>query len=152
MTGTATRATPQRYVVGFMLERPSERVLLVRKKKPTWQAGLLNGVGGAVEMGETPLSAMCREWSEETGSPSPIHWRHFARMTSPRTIVDCFAAECNHLTRESGFNDAGEPLATVHLSKIGRRRDCIRNLKWLLPLAFDDPNHQFIIAEFSNDD
>jgi len=148
--GEPSKAT--QYVIGFLLERPSERVLLVRKNKPTWQRGLLNGIGGKIEPNETPMAAMHREWAEEVGDGKMLPWRYFAQMTSSRSLIDCYAAECNHLPRDSGFNDVGEEFATVHLSEIGLRRDCIRNLKWLLPLAFDDPHHQFIVAEFDNDD
>lgn len=134
------------YVVGFLLERPSERVLLVRKNKPSWQRGLLNGIGGKIEVDEDAHQAMEREWDEEIDG-SRYEWRKFAFMTSPHTVVHCFAAETNHLPRDAGINDVGEELVTVHLSEIGKHRDCIRNLHWLLPLAFDDPYHQFVIAE-----
>ena len=39
------------YVVGFMLETLSDRVIVIRKQKPLWQSGLLNGVGGKIEAG-----------------------------------------------------------------------------------------------------
>jgi 8-oxo-dGTP diphosphatase len=138
---------PAQYVVGFLLERSSERVLLVRKNRPSWQYGLLNGVGGHVELGETPERAMEREWTEEIGPGAVKEWRSFATMRSHRSIIHCFAGECNRLPHDSGYNDVGETLVAVRLSGIGLRRDCIRNLKWLLPLAFDDPNHQFVTAE-----
>lgn len=140
---------PQRYCVGFLLERPSERVLLLRKNKPAWQYGLLNGVGGKIEDGELPIDAMHREWREEViANAVHLKWREFAVMSSERSVIHCFAAETNRLPRDDGYNDRGEQLVTVRLSEIGLHRDCIRNLKWLLPLAFEDPNHQFVTAEF----
>ena len=39
--------------------------LLISKKRPTWQAGMLNGIGGKIEPGENPLQAMIRECKEE---------------------------------------------------------------------------------------
>lgn len=42
------------YVAGFMKDF-SDNVALVRKNKPKWQAGRLNGVCGGIEDGETPL-------------------------------------------------------------------------------------------------
>jgi hypothetical protein len=34
----------QEYVLGFMFDVPAEQVLLIKKAKPDWQAGKLNGV------------------------------------------------------------------------------------------------------------
>jgi 8-oxo-dGTP diphosphatase len=55
------------YVVGFMFSMNRDGVLLIRKNRPEWQAGKLNGVGGKIEDGETPRAAMVREFREETG-------------------------------------------------------------------------------------
>jgi 8-oxo-dGTP diphosphatase len=54
-----------RYVLGFRFD--GDRVLLLQKARPAWMAGMLNGVGGKIEPGETPLDAMRREFFEETG-------------------------------------------------------------------------------------
>ena len=62
---------PARYVVGFVFCQ--EAVLLIRKARPKWQAGKLNGVGGKIEPGELPLAAMVRECREESGLEIPPH-------------------------------------------------------------------------------
>lgn len=41
-----------RYVVGFLFDSEFRQVALIRKQKPQWQAGLLNGIGGKIEYGE----------------------------------------------------------------------------------------------------
>lgn len=51
-----------RYVCGFLFH--DDNVLLVRKNRPDWQAGLLNGVGGKCEGHETPHFSMVREFQE----------------------------------------------------------------------------------------
>ncbi|MCP3924893.1 MAG: NUDIX domain-containing protein [Desulfobacterales bacterium] len=66
------------FVVGFAFTEDKKQVLLVRKEKPPWQKGHLNGVGGKVKKGETPLEAMMREGHEETGLYLP--WKYKARM------------------------------------------------------------------------
>ncbi len=36
------------YVVGFMFTEDEKQVVLIEKKRPEWQAGKLNGVGGKI--------------------------------------------------------------------------------------------------------
>lgn len=59
----------KRYSLGFAFDLFGNipKVALVTKSKPANQAGKLNGVGGHIEPGETPIIAMDREWREETG-------------------------------------------------------------------------------------
>lgn len=89
----------KKYVVGFVFDlrmehggskqAPPTMVLLIRKAKPAWQAGHLNGIGGKVEAGETFPQAMAREAREESTGPSASNlidvsaesWRHFATLT-----------------------------------------------------------------------
>lgn len=57
------------YVVGFTFNRTSDKVLLVRKNRPEWQAGKWNGIGGKIEPSDpSPLHAMDRETKEETNT------------------------------------------------------------------------------------
>lgn len=56
----------QKYVVGFAFNIDKSKILMIKKTKPIWQFGLLNGVGGKIESDEKPISAMIREFKEET--------------------------------------------------------------------------------------
>ena len=53
------------FVVGFLFSPALDKVVLIRKRKPAWQLDRLNGVGGAIERGETPHQAASRECGEE---------------------------------------------------------------------------------------
>jgi len=57
----------QEYVLGIALSEDRRKILLIRKLSPEWQRGLLNGIGGKIESGETAMQAMIREFKEETG-------------------------------------------------------------------------------------
>jgi len=55
------------YVMGFIFNETGDKVLLMRKNKPEWQAGRWNGIGGKIKEDEFSLEAMRRECEEETG-------------------------------------------------------------------------------------
>jgi 8-oxo-dGTP diphosphatase len=55
------------YVLGFLFSRDLKYVILIRKTHPKSQAGMLNGIGGKIEFGESHRSAVHREFLEETG-------------------------------------------------------------------------------------
>lgn len=54
------------YCLGFLLTDDLKTVILIQKNRPDFQKGKLNGIGGSIEKGETPLQAMIRECKEET--------------------------------------------------------------------------------------
>lgn len=63
------------YVLGFAFDRRGA-VALICKARPDWQQGKWNGIGGHVERGEIPSSAMAREFMEETTMRIPAtDWR-----------------------------------------------------------------------------
>ncbi|HEX8520753.1 MAG TPA: NUDIX domain-containing protein [Tepidisphaeraceae bacterium] len=125
----------QLYVCGFLFSPDRSRVLLIRKNRPAWQVGRLNGIGGKVEKGETPHEAMRREFREEA-SVDLADWQkilvltgsdwqgHFFRAFGP--IDDARAA-----TDEALEVPPVDPLPP----------DVIRNLRWIIPLMLDDDPH-----------
>src|SRR5439155_26466068 len=77
---TAAARAIQHYVCGFLFSPDRGRVVLIRKRRPAWQAGKLNGVGGKLEAGETPIDAMRREFREEAAVD--VHdWQHVLTLT-----------------------------------------------------------------------
>jgi 8-oxo-dGTP diphosphatase len=123
------------YVLGFMFSEDRKHVVLIRKNKPAWQAGKLNGVGGKIEQDELPLAAMVREFQEETGARWE-EWRHFASMTNSQFIVYCYVAFASGLYVESKTDEAiikvsVDDLLTGHFNTIN-------NIKWLVSMAMDN--------------
>jgi 8-oxo-dGTP diphosphatase len=83
----------KKMVVGFPLDY--SLVYLIKKKRPDWQAGKLNGIGGHVEEGENAKEAMIRECYEETGTKI-TDWRHVCVMKGDDWYLDVFTTLLPH--------------------------------------------------------
>ena len=132
-----------RYVVGFCFDDscPEDpRVVLIRKNRPEWQSGLLNGVGGHIEPSETPVEAMRREFMEETGLRVDV-WDHYVTLIGDTYVVYFFRSEA--LT--SGVRSLTDE-EVLRVRPEGRD-DMISNLKWLIPMARDIRRQKPIIVE-----
>lgn len=127
------------YVVGFVFTPDCQKVLLIRKDKG-WQSGLYNGIGGHVEAGETPVQAMVRECSEETGGylfTTERGWCYFTRMEGPDYIVHCFSTVAETIVNLDGTSPEREMLRVFNTASIDITRT-VPNLKWLIPLAKEE--------------
>src|SRR5271166_671287 len=91
------KAKRKKYVVGFLFDPTLSKVVLIRKVKPDWQKGLLNGVGGKVGdvlAKETTLDAMHREFKEETGVEGLV-WTQYLNLKTPHSDLTFFRSVGN---------------------------------------------------------
>lgn len=129
------------YVAGFMFSTPTF-VALIRKRRPSWQAGRYNAIGGKVELYETPAEAMVREFKEETSYESSLDdWRLFCRLTHPHRggYVYFFVASFD---KAKGVvqQTTDELVDWIHIPTLFdgvAREKMIPNLRWLIPMAID---------------
>lgn len=126
------------YVVGFLLcgEGAATRVLLIRKNRPAWQNGLLNGVGGHIEAGETPAAAMQREFAEEAGL-AVEDWRNIVHLRGDGFQLWAFAARTDAVTFAAARSMTDEPIESITLGEIPHRADMVGNLPMLIAIAND---------------
>jgi 8-oxo-dGTP diphosphatase len=129
------RQQKQEYVLGFAFCR--DLVLLIRKNKPEWQAGRLNGLGGAIEPGETEQEAMSREFCEESGVRIRAqHWRKFLTMEFPDCVIHCFVTWLSETEYHNIRSATAEEVQWVNQHhSILRTPACLSNLRWLIPMA-----------------
>ncbi len=119
------------YVVGFLRSRGSDRILLIEKNRPDWQAGKLNGIGGSIKAGESPITAMRREFEEETGLRIQ-NWEQSAIMQGPDWTVFVFYAY-GPVRQATSITD--EEVLVVSVNHLPNH--VLPNLHWLIPLCFD---------------
>lgn len=139
----------QEYVLGFCFDFEHKRVVLIRKTKPVWQAGKLNGVGGKVEQGESHREAMAREFQEETGVlTSPLEWAYYARLYSDYFNMHVFfLTDTRVVDAVRTMEDEKVEVHPVDLAFIGSQS--ISNLPWIISLALDtDQPRIFVEAKY----
>lgn len=130
------------YVCGFLFdEKDNKKVVLIRKNRPDWQKGLLNGVGGKVEPNETIPEAMSREFEEETGVKIPAEkWIRFCNLEGRKneynendTWTVWFYYTIGDISEVKTMTD--EQVLIYHLSLLEPDYNCVPNLSWIIPLA-----------------
>lgn len=145
--------------LAFIFNENLNKVLLIKKSKGV-QKGMLNGVGGKMDDGESFLECMYREIKEETPIDTQnidldssdvycyLHSTPIPRwyITAYRfTVSDDILNSCiGHTTEEGvlGVYDVDDLPDTV-----------MPNLKWLIPLAVDsikDSKLNLIDVEYEN--
>lgn len=111
-------------------------VALIRKLKPDWQKGKLNGIGGKIEMMEPSDFAMIREFNEETGLlTSASQWNEFGLMEGFDFSVALFVT-AGDLSELKSIEE--EKIEIVDVKDINpSRKDTVENLCWLISMAID---------------
>lgn len=123
------------YVCGLLFSEDKRFVALVRKNRPEWQAGMLNAIGGKVEVGEAPYQAMRREFTEETGVDR-YDWKQFATLTGKDFVVHFYSAFNDDVQKVKTMEDEGIEIWVVERALLNQ--DLIPNLRVMIPLALDD--------------
>lgn len=124
-----------------MFEDSFRYMPLILKQKPEWQKGLLNGIGGKIEEGETASQAMTREFYEEAGVSTPEdQWVLFCSMSGGNNDGSEFTLECFYTfgTLNGLHSPELEKLQIVNIEGlIGRNYKTVGNVPWLVSLALD---------------
>lgn len=123
----------EKYVVGFLIDTQLN-VVLIRKNKPQWQAGKLNGVGGKIEENESAYDAMVREFSEEAGIIF-TSWNMYAKLTEQNKydlfVFRGFVESVKEIEVKSMTNEIIE----VHNIKNLYNEFILPSAMWLLHMA-----------------
>ena len=114
-------------VMGFLFNDKQE-VLLIEKSRPKRYSGRLNGIGGKIEKGESPVEAMDREFFEETGARAA--WNQFCYVHGNAYEIYCFTSREYQGTPSTKIEGktAWYPVNDLPTS-------IIADLQWLVPMA-----------------
>ena len=128
------------YVLGFIFNKARTHVILLRKKRPDWQAGKLNGVGGSVEVGERDWETMQRECMEEVGLDIPL-WRWVGSMEGYNEVdratwrVVMFRAFVPQAQFNTAHQCEDEEMVVAEVATLPP--DVLPNLRYLIPICLD---------------
>ena len=122
-------------VLGFLFSHGFDRVALIEKKKPLWQAGKLNGIGGKIEENESAVDAMCREFMEEAALETHREdWLNFATMSGEDWEVECFYTLSTQIDEIKTQTD--EEVKQIFISELDSY-EVIGSVLWLVPMAIN---------------
>lgn len=121
------------YCLGFMFNEKETDVLLIKKKRPAWQEGKFNGIGGKVEVNENSIQGMIREFKEEAGIDCD-GWRYVVTMYGEDWKVDVFTAFSDDVFTSKTMEE--EKVHLISLAELDNY-DLIPNLYWLIPMCLD---------------
>lgn len=137
------------YVVGFAFNKEKTKLLLIKKTKPEWQAGLLNGIGGKIENYDfTPYHAMTREFFEESNiKTTKESWYQFAKLDSNYFELHCFVGFFDEDYLQTFEDMTEEKISLVNIQDLFEHqfKGCISNLKWLISICLDEDLHRIYI-------
>ena len=117
----------KQYVLGFMTD-DSDNVLLIKKTKPEWQNGFLNGIGGKIELVnvsmfenyEWPEDAMVREFKEETGiETTKKQWRLVTTAESSNFYMYVYHTHVPDIFELNPRTTTEEEVSIVTIHRVG---------------------------------
>ena len=105
----------KRYVVGLMFNYDFTKLVMIKKIRPDWQWGHLNGPGGQIDKDETDMQAMLREFKEETGvKTKPQDWTRVCTLNFEHAEVVFFAGN-NDTYCDDAKTTTDEEIAAYHV-------------------------------------
>lgn len=124
---------PVQFVAGFLFDEAGDWVLLIKKRRPAWQVGYLNGIGGRIEPDESAAEAMRRECVEEAGVDP--EWSPYACVEYPGCILHFFAARDGTAYLDARTMTDEDLVRLPAQGMLIEMAQLIPNLRFLIPLA-----------------
>ena len=133
------------YVVGFLFDPDYKQIALIKKKRPPWQKGFFNGIGGHIEDLETPYQAMIREFKEEAGV-TVKDWTHTITLIGEDWIVYFFKAIADVDLCTTQTDEQIRILSPKSFNTF----KVLPNLKWMVPMQMENLHWPVTIYDMQN--
>lgn len=130
----------KRMVVGFAFN-DFDLVWLIRKNRPAFQEGLLNGIGGHVEEGEEPEEAMIREFEEEAGLRVE-DWTHVAVLEGDNWYLDVFATQLLYSQHYKVKTMTDEKVDCYYINRLFFE-STLPNVRFLVPMCREHLDNEY---------
>lgn len=134
----------KQYCLGFAFTSDFKSVLLIKKNRPDWQAGKVNGVGGKLEENEMSNSAMVREFEEETGIKTNVDdWESIGSISRIGSNFEDFhiqvyaTSKVDVSTAKSMTDEEVSLYSLTEGKQLDSRIPQLEKLDWLLPYSID---------------
>jgi 8-oxo-dGTP pyrophosphatase MutT (NUDIX family) len=124
-------------------------VLFILKKRPAWQKGRLNLVGGKIEDGETPDEAARRELKEEAGW-SASDMRKMGEIIGLDSLVHCFVADIERLHIPLPRDEETEEVEWRIWNDVKNDYRLMPNLRIIIPLLHTETKGWRIVDQESS--
>ena len=143
------------YVCGFAFSHDFQKVYLLKKNRPQWQKGLLNGLGGLVKDGENLFEAMSRKFHEECGILiDSKNWVQIEFILNESVTVVFYSARLPEGLVP--YKTTDEHLWSVYWKNYTQRSweemDVVSNVPYLISKAYniftDNKNDHYVKFEF----
>lgn len=129
----------KQYVLGFIFDKTRRLVVMIKKNEKTWQAGMLNGVGGKVNPEDPTLNhAMAREANEECGLRQfPGRFIRAGTLEGDDYEVIVFYTVVDDIFKETtqGETDEGEIMIRSTRELILEREKCVYHVPVLIHMC-----------------
>ncbi len=125
----------RKYTLALLFDQTKTQILLMKKSKPEWQKGKLNGIGGKIEADETPLACIVREIQEETSIKlDPTTLTFIGNIGDHDWTMAVFTQIYQGSTADAQSLEA-EPIAWFSIDALPKHT--LANLRWMIPYALE---------------
>ena len=131
------------YTLSFLFTTDLKKVLLIEKKRPEWQKGFLNGIGGKVEGDENFVECIERETFEETNLKINYDNSYKGKLIGNNYVVVVYSTLVEENVIKENLKQTTDE--KVKLYDINNNLNLLSSVKYILPLckeSFIDKNLQ----------